>query len=207
MKTPLPRIQFPVRGELSRYCIKLAADKDSTDFKYMLIGVWYPESQVREITIYNIAITAANPEYITVVYSFNDAPQKDGDTELRATFANEIKEIGTSLGVLKASNDDNWYALHHGSVMFLRAKDVKTFTFKAVGLSRTIRGNAHYVVYEAKRTDDNRISFTVANESSPDSKFNIFANGLERGHWHSVPGVLCPVPGRAPDKLRHPNNG
>ena len=190
----LPQINCPVYGVATRYNIDIAAQSDSKELKYRLYGALFLENGPVDITVLAIFQSTEDPNHVYVVY------EDSRDGKIKKTFANGIKAIkeGNSLMAAVSEAVDYLCALHHGSSLFIRYPDKKTFVFKACNLNRTIRGNAYYRLYDVQRNGN--YVFEVADENRPESKFVLTAESVVRGTWHRVKGTLCPVPGVDPDE-------
>lgn len=186
----LPKIDCPVYGVLKMYSLAVAKERDSTELKYVLLGVWNNSPETQEVTVHGIYVDTNEPHYIKILYTVNG-----GDGIMQITRANIIKPLPEKSG---KKEDDTLRALHHGNMLFIRMQKMKTFRFMAQGLSKVIRGNASYIVYNVRKEDD-LLWFKVAEESKPTEMFDISASKISAGEWHREKGKMCPVPGPAPE--------
>jgi hypothetical protein len=186
----LPKIDCPVYGVLKMYSLAVAEERDSTELKYVLLGVWNNTPESQEVTVHGIYVDANEPYYIKILYTVNG-----GDGIMQITRANIIKPLPKKS---EKKEDDTLRALHHGNMLFIRMPKVKTFRFMAQGLSKVIRGNSSYIVYNVRKEDD-LLWFKVAEESKPTDMFDISASKISAGEWHCEKGKMCPVPGPAPE--------
>lgn len=191
----LPHIECPVHGVAHKYTLDIAAKKGSKELKYRLYGTFYSYPEPTEITVVGIYVSTENPHKITFGYV------DPNDNKLHESLANGIKEIKKDEAkVAESEEEDYLIGLHHGSSLFIRYRNKKTFIIKASPLNRTIRGNADYRIFDAKNNADGKLEFIVSNENKPTEKFTIVADGIQHGTWHKIPGSLCPVPGVDPDE-------
>ena len=199
----IPLIKCPVYGVFKRYSLYISDSADSQEFKYRLYGALYLDEGPEEVYVLSMSVSTDDPNHIHIFYT-----KKDGDGLVEHTFANGIVKIGDDSKELvnrfnrtaEFSSGDTLRGLHHGNLLFIRDNNKKTYYWKAQGLSKTVRGNAYYTIFDAKRTDGGLLSFTVASDSHPDIKFEITAQTVKQGQWHKEPGTLCPVPGPHPDE-------
>jgi hypothetical protein len=188
----LPHIECPVHGVAHKYTLDIAATKGSKELKYRLYGTFYSYPEPTEVTVVGIYVSTENPHKITFGYV------DPNDNQLHVSLANGIKEIEKDDAKASESEDEDYLiGLHHGSSLFIRYRNKKTFIIKASPLNRTIRGNAHYRIFDVKNVDG-KLEFLVSNENKPTEKFTVVADGIQHGTWHTIPGSLCPVPGVDP---------
>jgi hypothetical protein len=188
----LPHIECPVHGVAHKYTLDIAATKGSKELKYRLYGTFYSYPEPTEVTVVGIYVSTENPHKITFGYV------DPNDNQLHVSLANGIKEIEKDDAKASDSEDEDYLiGLHHGSSLFIRYRNKKTFIIKASPLNRTIRGNAHYRIFDVKNVDC-KLEFLVSNENKPTEKFTVVADGIQHGTWHTIPGSLCPVPGVDP---------
>lgn len=191
----LPHIECPVHGVAHKYTLDIAAEKGSKELKYRLYGTFYSYPEPTEVTVVGIYVSTENPHKITFGYV------DPNDNQLHVSLANGIKEIKKDEAkVAESEEEDYLIGLHHGSSLFIRYRNKKTFIIKASPLNRTIRGNADYRIFDVKKNADGKLEFIVSNENKPTEKFTVVADGIQHGTWHKIPGSLCPVPGVDPDE-------
>ena len=186
----LPKIDCPVYGVLKMYSLAVAEERDSTELKYVLLGVWNNTPESQEVTVHGIYVDTNEPCYIKILYTVNG-----GDGIMQITRANIIKPLPEKS---EKKEDDTLRALHHAGLLFIRQPKSRTFRFLAEGLSRVIRGTASYIVYTVQQMDG-KIWFKVANVDKPTEMFDISATKVNIGAWHCEKGKRCPVPGPAPE--------
>lgn len=191
----LPHIECPVYGIAHKYTLDIAGEKGSKELKYRLYGTFYSYSEPTEITVVGIYVSSESPNKI--MFGYID-PKSN---QLKVSMANGIREIPKEdKSILsEASEEDYLVGLHHAASLFIRYRNKKTFIVKANKLNRTIRGNAHYRIYDVKN-NDGKFEFVVANENKLDARFTVIAESITHGTWHKIPGTLCPVPGVDPDE-------
>lgn len=191
----LPHIECPVHGVAETYTLDIAAEKGSKELKYRLYGTFYSYPKPTEVTVVGIYVSTEHPHKITFGYI------DPNDNQLHVSMANGIKEIKKDEAkVAESEEEDYLIGLHHGSSLFIRYRNKKTFIIKASPLNRTIRGNADYRIFDVKNNADGKLEFIVSNENKPTEKFTVVADGIQHGTWHKIPGSLCPVPGVDPDE-------
>jgi hypothetical protein len=191
----LPHIECPVHGVAHTYTLDIAAEKGSKELKYRLYGTFYSYPEPTEVTVVGIYVSTENPHKITFGYV------DPNDNQLHVSLANGIKEIkNDDATVAESEKEDYLIGLHHGSSLFIRYRNKKTFLIKASPLNRTIRGNADYRIFDVKNNADGKLEFIVSYEHKPTEKFTVVADGIQHGTWHKIPGSLCPVPGVDPDE-------
>ena len=196
----LPHIECPVKGVHKGYTMTIAASKDSTELKYRIRGVWRLAKDETPITVLGLLISSECPTHVYVLYVVDG-----GDGILQTTYGNDVVPIGESVGLsasirMSEAEDEQMDVLHHGSSLYIKAPNRKTYTYMAVDTSKVIRGNAYYKLISACRESDNLIHFVVSNVRTPEYQFVITAKSLMPGKWHRVPGKLCPVEGPDPDE-------
>ncbi len=190
----IPVIKYPVYGIATPYNFQISDKPGSKELKYQLYGVLFWDKGPVEITVLNIFVKPDNPYHVYIQY----ADSRDG--KVHEVFANGIAPINVATKQLTLAQDvDYLIGLHHGSALFIRYPNKKTFIAKASKTSRTIRGNAYYRIY-GMEPKDNKYVFDVVNENNPLEHFQLTANQLVRGTWHRDPGSLCPVPGVDPSE-------
>ena len=191
----LPHIECPVHGVAHKYTLDIAAEKGSKELKYRLYGTFYSYPEPTEVTVVGIYVSTENPHKIKFGYV------DPNDNQLHVSLANGIKEIKKDEAKVAESEDEDYLiGLHHGSSLFIRYRNKKTFIIKASPLNRTIRGNADYRIFDVKNNADGKLEFIVSYEHKPTEKFTVVADGIQHGTWHKIPGSLCPVPGVDPDE-------
>jgi len=203
MAIEIPYLETPVQGVHKGYTMLISDKADSTEYKYMIRGVWWFTTEEIKVHVHGLLVTSSNPNHVQIIFSVDG-----GDGVLEYTYANDVVPYTPKLAA-KAEDEEphvTFEALHHGYCMYLRVKGKKTYTYMITGLNRGIRGNATYEVSKLYRGSNDGLIHIMVSRPGSDDPFELTGKRVSPGKWHRVPGKLSPVEGVDPEEAEDEDN-